>query len=456
MENSKLNLNIKDILNLFKNIKKQISKRCLILEISDQNLKLVEAKLINKRISFRAFRNISLPSEATSKGVPNDPEKMSKLLLDLMNEENINTRSASVVLNSESIFIKNIYLPKELTKTQAIKYIMNSSNQQLPIPISQLDFDLIETSIKQSNNLKKEFILIAIPKKLTNKISDTLKLAGLDLKLLDFNCISNTRLLYKEQTNLKAKEYMLILEFRNEATFLTLIDRNGPLIIERISSIREYPHNFTENIINKKDYLEISKLDLKIIEKDISKILKNYFGNKPHLENYKVFIMGPNSAHPNLVEILGDLLCKNIYLISPTNCEGVHDATYNDEINEFFVPSLIGTGLGLSKSIDINLEKSQEFKYIRKYKFDESKLDSSISLNNSKTNVNTEKKFKALKKSNNYSSKEDSILDDKVKNNLINAEKKNSILKDNTNAKNKSKNNIKVDNDFKFDKKFLE
>ena len=56
MENSKLNLNINDILNLFKNIKKQISKRCLILEISDQNLKLVEAKLINKRISFRSFR----------------------------------------------------------------------------------------------------------------------------------------------------------------------------------------------------------------------------------------------------------------------------------------------------------------------------------------------------------------------------------------------------------------
>ena len=135
---------------------------------------------------------------------------MSKLLLDLMNEENINTNSASVVLNSESIFIKNIYLPKELTKTQAIKYLMSSSNQQLPIPISQLDFDLIETSIKQSNNLKKEFILIAIPKKLTNKISDTLKLAGLDLKLLDYNCISNTRLLYKEQTNLKAKEYILI------------------------------------------------------------------------------------------------------------------------------------------------------------------------------------------------------------------------------------------------------
>ena len=115
---------------------------------------------------------------------------------------------------------------------------------------------------------------------------------------------------------------MLILEFRNEATFLTLIDRNGPLIIERISSIREYPHNFTENIISKKDYLEISKLDLKIIEKDINKILKNYFGNKPDLQTYKVFIMGPNSAHPNLVEILGDLLKKDIYLISPTNSEG--------------------------------------------------------------------------------------------------------------------------------------
>jgi len=103
MENSKFNLNINDIISFYKNIKRQISKRSLILEFSDQNLKLVEVKLINKRISFRSFRNITLPNEAISNGVPNDPENMSKLILDLMNEENINTNSASVVLNSESI-----------------------------------------------------------------------------------------------------------------------------------------------------------------------------------------------------------------------------------------------------------------------------------------------------------------------------------------------------------------
>ena len=33
---------------------------------------------------------------------------MSKVLVDLMDEENINTNSAAVVLSSESIFIKNV------------------------------------------------------------------------------------------------------------------------------------------------------------------------------------------------------------------------------------------------------------------------------------------------------------------------------------------------------------
>ena len=458
MEYSKFNLNINDIFLFFKKIKKQISKRCVILEFSDQNLKLVEAKLVNKRISFRAFRNITLPIEATSKGVPNDPEKMSKSLLQLMDEENINTKSACVVLNSESIFIKNIYVPNDLTKTEAIQYIMSPSNQQLPIPISQLDFDLIETSVKQSTKLKKEFILIAIPKKLTNLISDTLKLAGLDLKLLDYNCISNVRLLYKEQLDLKVREYILLLDFRNEATFLTLIDTNGPLLIERISSIREYPHNFTGSISNKKDYLEISNLDLKIIEKDISKILKNYFENAPDHENYKVFIMGPNSAHPNLVKILGGLLNKNVYLISPTNCEGVHDAIYNDEINEFFVSSLIGTGLGLSKSIDINSEKSKEFKYIRKFIIDKSNPE--ISRSQKKKNVHQPpvNKLKVSKKENNFLNSKDSILEDKSINNFKKEKEKekSSLIKDDPNAKKSSKNNIDDDNEFKFDKKFLE
>ena len=456
MENSKFNLNINDIISFYKNIKRQISKRSLILEFSDQNLKLVEVKLINKRISFRSFRNITLPNEAISNGVPNDPENMSKLILDLMNEENINTNSASVVLNSESIYIKNIFLPKDLTKTQAIKYILGSSNQQLPIPLSQLDFDLIETSTIQSDKLKKGFILIAIPKKLTNIISDTLNLAGLDLKLLDYNCISNIRLLYKEQKNLKNKEYILLLDFRNDATFLTLIDRNGPLLIERISSIREYPHSFSGIMANKKDYLDLSKLDLKIIVKDISKILKTYFENNPEHENYNVYIMGPNSAHPNLVKILGDLINKNVFLISPTNCEGIQDAIYNDETNEFFAASLIGTGLGLSKSIDIYSEDSREFKYIRKFIFDKSKTDSSTDLKNNKINPLPENNLKAKKNEINYTLKKDLLIEDKSKNNLIKNENKSTLNKDDSKAKKKSKNKQQNYEEFKFDNKFLE
>ena len=258
------------------------------------------------------------------------------------------------------------------------------------------------------------------------------------------------------QVDLKLREYILLLDFRNEATFLTLIDKNGPLLIERISSIREYPHNFTESISNKKDYLEISNLDLKIIEKDIRKIFKNYFENKPDLENYKVFIMGPNSAHPNLVKILGGLLNKNVYLISPTNCEGVHDAIYNDEINEFFVSSLIGSGLGLSKSIDINSEKSREFKYIRKFIFDKSKPGISKSLKNKNVNQPPENQLKLSKNENNFLQSKDSILEVKSKNNLKKDKEKSYLIKDDPNLEKKLKDNIKDDKEFKFDRKFLE
>ena len=36
------------------------------------------------------------------------------------------------------------------------------------------------------------------------------------------------------------------------------------IIIERISSLREYPHNFSDNTNSKNEYLEISKLDLRL------------------------------------------------------------------------------------------------------------------------------------------------------------------------------------------------
>ena len=450
---------MEDIFSIFKRIRKEISKRCVIIEFSDQNLKLVEAKLINKKISFRAFRNIKLPPEALNKGTPTDKGKMSQLITDLLNEENINTRSASVVLNSESIFIKHIYAPNNLTKSQAIKYLISSPNQQLPIPISQLDFDLIDSHQKVSKKNEKEFLLIAIPKKLTDQISETLNLANLNLKLLDFACISNTRLLYKEQRNLKLKEYILLLDFRNDATLLTLLDKFNPILIERISSIREYPHNFDEEKSGPKDYLELSKIDLRTIIKDINRILKNHFQTPPELLNYKIFIIGPNSAHPNLVNILGSLLNKNVYLISPTNCEGIYDTKFSESANEFFISPLIGTGLGLSFSLDFNSENSKDFKYIKKFIFDESKLNKTDSYKkNNHNNFTKTQESLNIKNEDNNNNLENKEINLKNKQKGINSDKnklKSSIKKD-KHTKIKSKKSLQNKDNFKFDNKFLE
>ncbi len=449
---------MENIFSIFKKIKKEISTRCVIIEFSDQNLKLVEAKLANKKVSFRALRNIKLPPEALSKGAPTDKEKMSKLINDLLNEENINTNSAAVVLNSESIFIKHIYTPNNLTKSQAIKYLISSPNQQLPIPISQLDFDLIDSYQKVSKKNEREFLLIAIPKKLTDQISKTLNMANLNLKLLDFDCISNTRLIYKEQRNLKVSEYILLLDFKNDATLLTLLDKFNPILIERISSIREYPHNFDEGISKAKDYLELSKIDLKTIIKDIKRILKNHFETTPEFLNYKIFIIGPNSAHPNLVDILGSLLNKNVYLISPTNCEGIQDAKFNENVNEFFISSLIGTGLGLSFSLDFNSENSQDFKYIKKFIFEKSKAKNIDSYQKANTNiVSKSKESQNIKNDdNNYLESKEINFKNSLKEKNTDKNKLKSSVKEDKNTKIKSKKSLQNKDDFKFDNKFLE
>ena len=60
----------------------------------------------------------------------------------------------------------------------------------------------------------------------------------------------------------------MLLDFKNDATLLTLLDKLNPIKIERISSIREYPHNFDEEKSGANDYLELSKIDLSIKNKD--------------------------------------------------------------------------------------------------------------------------------------------------------------------------------------------
>ena len=98
------------------------------------------------------------------------------------------------------------------------------------------------------------------------------------------------------------------------------------------------------------NYHALSKLDLKILIREIDESFSNFLSKNNLNKNAKLFLSGRNSQHNNLVEILGESLKMDVSVISPINNYLVKEFSYNpDEINHFAMSRLVGLGLTLLK-----------------------------------------------------------------------------------------------------------
>ena len=95
---------------------------------------------------------------------------------------------------------------------------------------------------------------------------------------------------------------------------------SGPLLIKRLASIRNYPSieemkkiNTSNNdkSMNSKDksnsenYHALSKLDLKVLLREIKESFNSFLSENNLNKKGKIFLSGRNSQHKNLVELIG-------------------------------------------------------------------------------------------------------------------------------------------------------
>ena len=104
-------------------------------------------------------------------------------------------------------------------------------------------------------------------------------------------------------------------------------------------------------------YHSLSKLDLKILVREINDSFNNFLKSNNLSKKGKIFLSGRNSQHKNLVKLLGESLKMDVFLISPINHSYLKEFSYNpDEINQFSMSRLIGLGLTLIKNYDLEDE----------------------------------------------------------------------------------------------------
>ena len=363
---------IEDVKEFFAEVFKKISSKVILLEIGNNFLNIAIAKSQKNRLFIKKVLRQNLPEEALDKSIPSDPKNFGEFLKQIINENKINTNRVALCLPSDTCYTRLIEIPEEVKEDDSKSFLENpNSGIQIPIALENSDFEINLSDLPKieiNNRRFNKYFLTSLPKKNVDLILESIKNANLEICSIQMshNCIAN--LLKNELNNLNENDLIISVDLLDEFSQFVIFDSSGPLLIKRLASIRSYPSIDEIKEINKKklekndksnqknksnDYHALSKLDLKILLREISESFKDFLNKNNLNKKGKVFLSGRNSQHKNLVEILGENLKMDVSLISPIKNFNIKEFSYNpDEINQFSMSRVIGLGLTLLKEIE--------------------------------------------------------------------------------------------------------
>ena len=380
--------NMDDLKEFFYNLSRKISSKIILLEIGNDFFNIAVAKLVKNQLQINnVFRQV-LPKEAIEKSIPADPDAFSAVLVDVIKDLKLGGQRIALVLSADACYTRLIDIPGRITSDKAKSFLEDpDSGIQIPISLNNSDFDIHLTDLpekKKGDEFYKRYFLTSLPKKSVNTILETINKANLELCSIQMShmCIGN--LLSSEINKLDSNNLIISVDLLDEFTQLIIFDNSGPLFIKRLASIRNYPtidemkeiqnRGRDEKIKSSKklssDYHPLSKLDLKILIREINNTFKNFIQENDLIKIGKIFLSGRNSQHENLVEILGNNLSMDVFLISPIGIPDLKEFNYDpDKLNQFSMSRIIGLGLSLIREKyenNENLLSSNSF-IIKKY-----------------------------------------------------------------------------------------
>lgn len=361
-------INLTKLSARFSGLRRNVSKRVLLLEFDTAGLRLAEARFSGCGLQFDHVSFIGLPADALDRGVPVEPEKMGAMIQQLCSEKHISVHRSAVVLPTEVAFQHFIQLPSGLSLQEARDLVLSpSSGLQIPIALGQADFDLQITQLpltqREDNTSWETYLITAIPSNLVDRVISTLQIADLELHVLEIGGFSQLRLMASDLLMLQQQNLRLVLELKVECTHLILIGASGPVHFERLAAIRDFPDpSLTEEqaisalqegihaekiCINDDGYLAISDIDLSVLISEVRNSLRRFGSEWSGFHLIDVVLLGRNSAHPLLPFLLKDEFCCPVKVCEPSLSPAIEGAKYDNLLVQKGLNRLFGLGLGL-------------------------------------------------------------------------------------------------------------
>jgi Tfp pilus assembly PilM family ATPase len=355
-------LNLNQIKANVSSFRKRISKRILLIDFELDSVTLAEFRIHDDALDIDHVRRYALPEDALERGIPTEPVRMGSLIKDYCREQGVPAHRAAVVIPPDAVFTTRVQLPADLDPAHALAHVLDpSQGVQVPIQLQQTDVDLVPLDLPGQQAGLRDYFLVALAHKFTDRLLETLRRAELEVLRVQMGVIAQLQPVTSLMLRLQSNEVILHVELLRTYSSVAIVTARGPLKLARLTAIREFPEpisedsdipsgavalNTEQDIIASDRYLPLSELDLRRFAVEIKQLMQDSQLQFPWLQWRSVVLAGPNSAHPMLANLLEEAVGLPVQLSRPLSATGVAAVQLDQPIVQQSLGRLVGLGLG--------------------------------------------------------------------------------------------------------------
>ncbi len=171
------------------------------LDLGSYSLKVIELKKTGAKFSLLSYGSIASPPGGLLSDSPVEHEAVSQAIKKLFKDAKISSKEIRVALPESQVFTFVIETPP-LSEKELSSSIRWEAEQYIPIPLEEvvLDWKILTRGLKETD--KNQVLLVAAPKRVTDKYQKVLDMAGLNPLSLETELIAATRSLTESVSQL--------------------------------------------------------------------------------------------------------------------------------------------------------------------------------------------------------------------------------------------------------------
>lgn len=345
---TKLSVNFQVVKQQLWRLKRHLSKRILVIEFRQDALVLAQFQILPSGLKLCGFVREALPADAVERGVPKDPQLMAELIGSLCKEQLLVGHRAIVVLPPQAVHLSSHWLPAG----QQIEHLQQSllapeSPIQLPFPLEQTDFDVLPNRcLEHARDSSRElWSVLAVASRLSDRILQCLQLGDTECRRIDIKVLSLLRPISGFLQSLGHAETALILDFDIDQTHVIVATADGPVQVDRLTVIREYPHADSDAQLS---YLPLAEIDLKAFVDDLKQLIFGLNKNQRLPQQVSAIVVtGVNSAHPDLLHLLSTMIPLKVVGLDLFECSSLQGLDQLSLTESCFMHAIVGAAMGM-------------------------------------------------------------------------------------------------------------